>query len=125
MRTVYRDDWPYMLKFSLHARVTNSMRVTLPKELRRAVEAKRLAQTSSASSAQPAPHLTVIHDAAYLSVPEHDGFCVLLRENAVDGRRQPAHRRSARTIRSAAASRASLLAEGRGREWFAALPRRR
>ena len=45
VRTVYNHDWPYQLKFSLHARVTNSMRVTLPKELRRAVEAKRLDQT--------------------------------------------------------------------------------
>ena len=45
MRTVYRADWPYQLKFSLHVRVTNSMRVTLPKELRRAVEAARLSQT--------------------------------------------------------------------------------
>ena len=45
MRTVYHPDWPWQLKFSLHVRVTNSQRVTLPKELRRAVEAARLLQT--------------------------------------------------------------------------------
>ena len=52
VRTVYRADWPYMLKFSLHARVTNSMRVSLPKELRRAVEAARLAQTPVGEAAR-------------------------------------------------------------------------
>ncbi len=52
VRTVYREDWPYQLKFSLHARVTNSMRVTLPKELRRAVEAARLAQTPIGAAAR-------------------------------------------------------------------------
>jgi siderophore synthetase component len=113
VRTLYREGAPYMLKFSLHARVTNSMRVTLPKELRRAVEAKRLSEY-----VQP-ERLTVIHDVAYLSVPEHDGFSVLLRENVVEGnisslttlcQDHPYHGRS----------RASLLAEGRGREWFAA-----
>jgi spermidine-citrate ligase len=82
VRTVYRAAWPYQLKFSLHARVTNSMRVTLPKELRRAVEAARLAQTPVGEAARrAAPKLTVLHDPAYLSVPGEDGFSVLFREN--------------------------------------------
>ncbi|HWK30135.1 MAG TPA: GNAT family N-acetyltransferase [Solirubrobacter sp.] len=82
VRTVYRARWPYMLKFSLHARVTNSMRVTLPKELRRAVEAQRLAQTAVGEAARRiAPHFTILHDPAYLSVPGEDGFSVLFREN--------------------------------------------
>ena len=46
VRTVQHADWPWQLKFSLHVRVTNSQRVTLPKELRRAVEAARLLQTT-------------------------------------------------------------------------------
>jgi len=82
VRTVYRAQWPYQLKFSLHARVTNSMRVTLPKELRRAVEAARLAQTPVGQAARrTAPRLTILHDPAYLSVPGEDGFSVLFREN--------------------------------------------
>jgi siderophore synthetase component len=82
VRTVYRAGWAHMLKFSLHARVTNSMRVSLPKELRRAVEAARLAQTPVGAAAQRiAPRFTILHDPAYLSIPGEDGFSVLLREN--------------------------------------------
>lgn len=86
VRTVYRADWPYMLKFSLHARVTNSMRVSLPKELRRAVEAARLARTHvGAEVARIAPRFTVLQDPAYLSIPGEDGFSVLFRENRWPG----------------------------------------
>ncbi len=82
VRTVYRAAWPYMLKFSLHARVTNSMRVSLPKELWRAVEAARLAQTPVGEAARRiAPRLEILQDPAYLSIPGEDGFSVLLREN--------------------------------------------
>jgi siderophore synthetase component len=87
VRTVYRCAWPYMLKFSLHARVTNSMRVSLPKELRRAVEAKRLAQTEvGAAARQIAPRLEILHDPAYLQLPGEDGFSVLFRENRWPGK---------------------------------------
>ncbi|MGD9697116.1 MAG: IucA/IucC family siderophore biosynthesis protein [Thermoleophilia bacterium] len=86
LRTVYHERWPWQLKFSLHVRVTNSMRVTLPKELRRAVEAARLWRTGvGALAARLAPRFVVLHDPAYLAVAdEHgliDGFSVLLREN--------------------------------------------
>ena len=82
VRTVYRAQWPYMLKFSLHARVTNSMRVSLPKELRRAVEAARLAQTPVGDAARRiAPKFEILQDPAYLQIPGEDGFSVLLREN--------------------------------------------
>lgn len=120
VRTVYNDDWPYQLKFSLHARVTNSMRVTLPKELRRAVEAKRLDATIVGEQARAAaPHLTVVHDPAYLAVPEHDGFSVLLRENRFEGDV------SALTVLCqdhpfGGRSRLANLAHGREREWFQA-----
>ena len=96
VRTVYRAQWPYMLKFSLHARVTNSMRVSLPKELRRAVEAARLAQTPVGEAARRiAPKFTILQDPAYLQIPGEDGFSVLLRENRWSGdeyRRDRAHR---------------------------------
>ena len=86
VRTVYRAEWPYMLKFSLHARVTNSMRVSLPKELRRAVEAARLAQTPVGEAARRiAPRFVVLHDPAYLQIPGEDGFSVLFRENRWPG----------------------------------------
>ena len=86
VRTVYRAAWPYMLKFSLHARVTNSMRVSLPKELRRAVEAARLAQTPVGQAARRiAPRFAILHDPAYLQIPGEDGFSVLFRENRWPG----------------------------------------
>ncbi|NED94876.1 hypothetical protein G1H11_06075 [Phytoactinopolyspora alkaliphila] len=86
VRTVYHPDSPWQLKFSLHVRVTNSMRVTLPKELDRAVESAQLSRTEvGRRSAAVAPRFTLLQDPAYLTV-EHDGvvsdgFSVLLREN--------------------------------------------
>ena len=120
VRTVYRADWPYMLKFSLHARVTNSMRVSLPKELRRSVEAKRLSQTPVGAAAQRvAPHFTILHDPAYLSIPGEDGFSVLFRENRWPGDADV----SAITVLCqdhpfGGGSRAAALAR-EPREWFA------
>jgi len=92
LRTVYREDLGWQLKFSLHVRVTNSLRVTLPKELRRAVEAATLSRTVVGSLARKAaPHLSIVHDPAYLAVTdEHgviNGLSVLLRSNALSGER--------------------------------------
>ncbi len=82
VRTVYRADWPWQLKFSLHVRVTNSMRVTLPKELDRAVEAALLAATTVGDDTRAAaPHFRLVHDPAYLTAC-HPGFSVLFRDNA-------------------------------------------
>jgi spermidine-citrate ligase len=82
VRTVHHPAWPWQLKFSLHVRVTNSMRVTLPKELDRAVEAARLAATEVGDRTRAAaPHFRLIHDPAYLTAC-HPGFSVLFRDNA-------------------------------------------
>lgn len=86
VRTVYRADWPWQLKFSLHVRVTNSERVLLTKELDRAVEAARLWQTEvGVAAGHVAPKFGCIHDPAYLTVVHEgqvlNGFSVLLREN--------------------------------------------
>jgi spermidine-citrate ligase len=86
VRTVYAEVWPWQLKFSLHVQVTNSMRVILPKELRRAVEAARLAQTEIGERTRAvAPAWVTLHDPAFLSVVDGDGpidgLSVLLREN--------------------------------------------
>jgi siderophore synthetase component/RimJ/RimL family protein N-acetyltransferase len=86
VRTVYRERSAWQLKFSLHVRITNSMRVTLPKELDRAVESARLARTEiGARMAAVAPSFVLIQDPAYLTITRGgqviDGFSVLLREN--------------------------------------------
>ncbi|RIQ21876.1 IucA/IucC family protein [Jiangella rhizosphaerae] len=86
VRTVYRADAAWQLKFSLHVRVTNSMRVTLPKELDRAVESAALARTVVGSrTREAAPHFVLVQDPAYLTLARGgevlNGFSVLLREN--------------------------------------------
>lgn len=89
VRTLYRDESPWQLKFSLHLRVTNSLRVTLPKELRRAVEAARLARTEVGhQTLLTAPSLVVLQDPATLAIRRIpggseliDGLSVLLRQN--------------------------------------------
>ncbi|WP_116949451.1 IucA/IucC family protein [Jiangella endophytica] len=86
VRTVYRADAPWQLKFSLHVRVTNSMRVTLPKELDRAVESAALARTVIGDRTRAAaPHFVLVQDPAYLTLARDgmvlDGFSVLLRDN--------------------------------------------
>jgi siderophore synthetase component len=86
VRTVYNPAWPWQLKFSLHVSVTNSLRVTLPKELDRAVEAHtlRLSELGRAA-AEVAPGFACIDDPAYITVAVGgrvvDGFSVLLRQN--------------------------------------------
>lgn len=91
VRTVYHEDWPWQLKFSLNVRVTNSLRVTLPKELRRAVEAARLLGTEvGAAAREVAPRFTMLQDPAYLAVRVPGGglvdeLSVLLRENRWPG----------------------------------------
>ncbi len=140
VRTVHRADWPWQLKFSLHVRVTNSMRVTLPKELDRAVEAALLGQTRlGLDAAEVAPRFRFVHDPAYLTVRRPgghvvDAFSVLLRDNPWPG--APGEDVSAlttlaqdhpfadgRTNRVGAIVRSLADASGRpvhdvGREWF-------
>ncbi|PSL08202.1 siderophore synthetase component [Haloactinopolyspora alba] len=138
VRTVHRPDAPWQLKFSLHVRVTNSMRVTLPKELDRAVEAGRLAHSEiGRRAAAAAPRFRLVQDPAYLTVAPDgavaDGFSVLLRENRwpPDGPRDVS---AVTTLcqdhpyggdsRLVALVRAVAAREGRGeadvaREWFA------
>jgi siderophore synthetase component len=138
VRTVYQADWPWQLKFSLHVRVTNSMRVTLPKELDRAVEAAQLGRTAVGQSAAViAPDFRFVHDPAYLTVVHDgqvvDGFSVLLRENrwpsgcginatAVTTLCQDhpfgGQSRLGRIIEQAAARQGRVRSE-LGREWFA------
>ena len=86
VRTVYNADWPYQLKFSLHVRVTNALRVTTARELRRGVEGARLLRTAvGEQAAQAAPDLVLLQEPAYLSVRHGgqviDGLSVVLRDN--------------------------------------------
>jgi len=86
VRTLYAENLPFMCKFSLSVRITNSLRVTLAKELDRAVEAACLWATDIGRIASVvAPTVRVLHDPAYLTLAPDgevwDEFSVLLREN--------------------------------------------
>ena len=86
VRTVYNADWPLQLKLSMHVRVTNALRVTLPKELRRGVDAARLLRSEVGERAQEiAPGFTLLQDPAYLAVRHGgeliNGLSVILRDN--------------------------------------------
>jgi siderophore synthetase component len=86
VRTVYNADWPWQLKFSLHVRVTNALRVTPSRDLRRGVQTTRLLQTEvGAKAAEIAPGLVLLEDPAYLAVRHGgqiiEGLSVILRDN--------------------------------------------
>jgi siderophore synthetase component len=87
VRTLAHPERRFQLKFSLNVRVTNSMRITLPKELRRAVEAARLSRSDLAPVvAASAPDLHLVQDPAFLAVQDGSGelideLSVLLRDN--------------------------------------------
>ncbi|GGE48646.1 petrobactin biosynthesis protein AsbA [Agaricicola taiwanensis] len=83
VRTVYSADVPYMLKFSLPVRITNSVRLNRRPELDAGVLMARLFQRTRFCDEHP--QFKVIHDPAYITLtlpgrPE-SGFEVIFRDN--------------------------------------------
>lgn len=85
MRTVYNGDWPWQLTFSLHAHMTDEMRLTPIAEMEGAVAAAREFGAQAAAAGEVAPQLTVLQDPAFLAVSREGtpvaGLSVQLREN--------------------------------------------
>ncbi|GGE30170.1 petrobactin biosynthesis protein AsbA [Pullulanibacillus camelliae] len=85
IRTVYNKKSPYMFKFSLNLKITNSLRVNKQKELERGIEVGRLLKSSFGDQLFEAhPNFKIIRDPAYLTVKtgeEESGFEVVIREN--------------------------------------------
>lgn len=85
MRTVYNGDWPWQLTFTLHAHMTDEMRVTPIAELEGAVAAARRLDEQAAVTAEIAPQITLLKDPVYLAVSRDGtpvpGLSVQLREN--------------------------------------------
>ncbi|MEA2194232.1 MAG: hypothetical protein QOG42_666 [Solirubrobacteraceae bacterium] len=85
MRTVYNADWPWQLTFSLHAHMTDEMRLTPIAELERAVASAREFSEQAAAAGEVAPQLTLLQDCAYVAVSRDGvpvaGLSVQLREN--------------------------------------------
>jgi siderophore synthetase component len=85
MRTVYNGDWAWQLTFSLHAHMTDEMRLTPIAELERAVASAREFGAQAVAAGDVAPQLTLLQDPAYIAVSRDGapvaGLSVQLREN--------------------------------------------
>lgn len=100
VRTLYHPDLPWMLKFSIPVKVTNSLRVNKFSELEAGATMARLLLRTGFSRAHPG--FQVINDPAYLTVRLpgqcESGFEVILRENPfVAGRDNGIHSLAALT----------------------------
>ena len=86
VRTVYRPDAPFQLKLTLEARVTNSVRRNLRKELARGTEVCRLlAAGLAAELGRHHPAFDIVRDPAWATIDIGDGgesgFELVLRDN--------------------------------------------
>jgi siderophore synthetase component len=83
VRSVYSPDVPWMLKFSLPVRITNSIRLNRRKELEAGVAMAKLVGRTGIATANP--RFRMILDPAFLTLDMPDraesGFEVILREN--------------------------------------------
>lgn len=87
VRTVFRDDFPWMFKFSIPVRITNSLRINRSHELDVGAVMARLLRNRDFFDEYPYFH--VIHDPAYLTVNlpgmRESGFETIIRENPFRG----------------------------------------
>jgi len=74
VRTVYSKDFPYMFKFSLHVKITNSERVNLERELWRGYDISRLMKTAWGENlAADYPQLEFVSDPGFFMIKGEDG----------------------------------------------------
>ncbi len=89
VRTVYSPDSPWMLKFSLPVRITNSVRVNRRHELDAGVI---MAKLIGAIGSTLGPRMRFLLDPAYITLDPPDGtesgFEVIIRQNPFSGGRQ-------------------------------------
>ncbi|OBY28274.1 IucA/IucC family protein, partial [Leisingera sp. JC1] len=87
LRTLYAPDCPWMLKFSVPVRLTNSLRVTKHNELETGVSMARLLHQLGAGSLHP--RFSILNDPAYLTLTlpgrRESGFEVIFRDNPFMG----------------------------------------
>ncbi|KGP72093.1 IucA/IucC family protein [Pontibacillus yanchengensis] len=86
IRTVYHPEVPYMFKFSLNIKVTNSVRANLWKELERGVEVKKIMDSEIGDELRERyPDFSIITDPAFITIQlegmKETGFEVILRDN--------------------------------------------
>jgi len=85
IRTVFNEHCPFMYKFSLNIRITNSERVNKSWELDRVVESARMMSLPIANEIQEsAPFFKIVDEPAYISIKVDgkvlDGFSCILRD---------------------------------------------
>lgn len=91
LRAVYGAHNPYMLKFSLSLKLTNSLRTLLPKEMARGLEVPRVRNTPIGRElAERYPGFRVLAEPAYLLLADSSGesiteSLVMFRENPFIG----------------------------------------
>ena len=90
VRTVYNANSDWMLKFSLHVKITNSQRVNLVRELYRGYDVSKLLKTTLGKAAKAEfPEIEFITDPAFITVNYQgeniDGFNISIRHNPFKG----------------------------------------
>ncbi|WP_445355803.1 IucA/IucC family protein [Microbulbifer sp. EKSA008] len=91
LRAVYSAESPYMLKFSLSLRLTNSVRTLQPKEMVRGLEVLKVRDTPIGQDfARRYPNFQVLAEPAYLMLADESGnpvieSLVMFRENPFIG----------------------------------------
>ena len=90
VRTVYNEQSDWMLKFSLHVKITNSQRVNLLRELHRGYDSSKLFKTELGKAAKREyPEIEFITDPAFITVSYQgqtiDGFNISIRNNPFKG----------------------------------------
>ncbi|WP_175636269.1 GNAT family N-acetyltransferase [Pedobacter ghigonis] len=90
VRTVYNAASDWMLKFSLHVKITNSQRVNLVRELHRGYDVSKLLKTTLGKAAKAEfPEIEFITDPAFITVNYQgqniDGFNISIRHNPFKG----------------------------------------
>lgn len=90
LRTIYRDGAPYMLKFSLSVRLTNSVRHITAAELRRGLQVHEVFLSPPAKAlAEEFPHFHVIAEPAFAALRGEAGAPLV--ESIVVARENPFH----------------------------------
>jgi len=90
VRTVYSEDSPWMFKFSLHVKITNSERINLYPELHRGHDISRLLKTDWGKNLQTDfPEIEFMVDPAFMAVKFNgriiNGFNISIRRNPFYG----------------------------------------
>ncbi|NIJ44460.1 siderophore synthetase component/RimJ/RimL family protein N-acetyltransferase [Wenyingzhuangia heitensis] len=86
VRTLYNKDSQFMIKLSLHVKITNSERCNLYHELLRGCEVSALFRTEWGEKFKKSnPHFKIIHDPAYVTLHDNGtvikGFNTSFRDN--------------------------------------------